>query len=86
MTVKTEPKPQVIISWYTHHAGYVVIVTDEHGNVIEEYNAGNSKQDSYSFEPDPAYALTSTELEDYAQRTANEMAEELLTQGEVSVL
>lgn len=80
-TTKPTTKPIATICWTTHEAGYDVVAIDDQGNLIQEYTAGNSRQDSYSFEPDPAYALTPDELEDYARKTATEMAEELRSDG-----
>ena len=66
------------VSYAATRFGYVVQVIDN-GEVISEYTAGNSQQDSQAFiAPGSPGAVSRSQLRRWAKQTAEEMAEELL--------
>ena len=65
------------ISYAANEWGYIVCIIDA-GNILEEYHAGNHKNDSHvSVPPGDKYAETPNNLQKMARATALEYAEEL---------
>lgn len=66
------------ISWAANEYGYVVQWCDQRGQVIDQYNAGNSKYESSTYvEPGSDGAESEETLRKFAKQTALEKAAEL---------
>lgn len=66
------------IGWRVHEYGYTVRVYDSESNQIDQYDAGNHRNDSAAYvERGNSARLPKGTLRHYARQTAQEMAAEL---------
>jgi hypothetical protein len=70
------PETQKAVTWYANKYGYQVEVL-ERGQIIHEYFAGNHPHDSEEvLEPSDPLAVPEQEIRQFAQSTAEQIADE----------